>query len=281
VKDYVPYLILAGSAAVAVIRTRARLRNRRNQIAKATTSETISETTNETTSETPKTARTPRAWLDSDFVTASPRAHELGLVAGRELRERLRGRLFRVGTALMLVAVAAAIVIPTLYKNHATPQKVGVVSTLTPAARSATAVAAAVDAAAAGTTATLIPEPETAAAQDALRSGKLTVAIVDGPDLLVDKAPDPRSTSAGAEFVRSLALTLGEDVSFQAAGLTPQQSAQVASTRPLPISSLRPAATKPSGVISVAGIMLIFLMLSQYNTWTLMGVMEEKSSRVA
>jgi ABC-2 type transport system permease protein len=252
VKNYLPFLILGVSAVVLAIRIRTRVRGA-------------------------KAARPARAWLDSDFITASARAHEIGLVAGRELRERLRGRLFRIGTALMLAAVAAAIVIPTLHKNHATQQKVGIISSLTPAVQSAVTVAAT----GAGTTATLITEPDAAAARNALRAGRLNVAIIDGTVLLVDKPLDPKATSVTGQFVRSVALLLGEDASFQAAGLTPQQSAQVAGTRPLPISSLQPASTKSSAVISAVGIILIFMMLTQYNTWTLMGVMEEKSSRVA
>lgn len=218
-----------------------------------------------------------RAWLDSGFIAASPRAHELGLVAGRELRERLRGRAFRVGTLLMLVAVGAAIVIPTLHKNHAAPQKVGVVSSLMPTVQPAADVAAS----GAGTTAIVISEPDAATARNALRAGQIKVAIVDGPELLVDKPLASKSTSVTTQFVRSLALILGEDVSFHAAGLTANQVAQVAGTRPLPIGSLQPASTAPPAVVSVVGIILIFMMLTQYNTWTLIGVMEEKSSRVA
>ena len=255
---FVPYLVVALSAAVAVFRVRRRRARAGNTV---------------------RPAR--RAWLDRDVITASPRAHELGLVAGRELRERLRGRMFRVGTVLMLAAVAAAIVIPTLHENHAKPQKVGVISVLMPTVQPA-AVAAATGA---GTTATVISEPDATAARDALRAGQVDVAIIGGPaslpTLLVDKPLDPKSTSTTTQFVHTLALTLGEDVSFHAAGLTPDQAAQVAGTRPLPINSLQAASTRPPAAISVTGIILIFMMLTQYNTWTLIGVMEEKSSRVA
>ena len=267
-KNSLPFVLLAISVTVTAIRIRSRMRAKATEDAKAA-----------------KPKRPARAWLDSDFITASPRVHELGLVAGRELRERLRGRLFRIGTLLILAAVAAAIVIPTLHKNHPTAQKVGVVSTLTPEVQSAVQSAASAAAAGVGTTATLITEPDAAAARDAVHTGQLTVAVIDDPNqgvnLLVDKSPDPKATSVTAQFVRSLSVVLGEDASFQSAGLTPQQASQVADTRPLFISSLQPASKRPSGAFSVIGIILIFMMLTQYNTWTLMGVMEEKSSRVA
>ncbi len=43
-----------------------------------------------------------------------PLPGDIGLVAAREFRERVRGRVFRIGTLLVLVIVSAAIVIPTL-----------------------------------------------------------------------------------------------------------------------------------------------------------------------
>ena len=40
---------------------------------------------------------------------------DTGLVAGREIRERVRGRLFRGVTVILFVVVAAAVVIPTIH----------------------------------------------------------------------------------------------------------------------------------------------------------------------
>ena len=59
-----------------------------------------------------------------------PVKSDVGLVAAREMRERFRGRIFRVGTLLVLAGVAAAIVIPTLDKGTSQPQTVGVVGSL-------------------------------------------------------------------------------------------------------------------------------------------------------
>ena len=53
---------------------------------------------------------------------------DTGLVAGREIRERLRGRLFRVVTLILFAVVAAAVVIPTIHTGTTTRQKVGVVA---------------------------------------------------------------------------------------------------------------------------------------------------------
>ena len=42
---------------------------------------------------------------------------DVGMVAMREIRERVRGRIFRIGTLIILLFVGAAIVIPTLHKG--------------------------------------------------------------------------------------------------------------------------------------------------------------------
>jgi len=65
------------------------------------------------------------------------------------------------------------------------------------------------------------------------------------------------------------------------AHLSPAQSSALAQARPLPVHSLQAGNAKSKvNTTAVVGLILTFLMLTQYNTWILMGVMEEKSSRV-
>ena len=53
---------------------------------------------------------------------------DVALVAAREVRTRVRGKLFRAGTLLMLVVVAAAIVIPVLVEGLTTTNREGVLA---------------------------------------------------------------------------------------------------------------------------------------------------------
>jgi len=69
-----------------------------------------------------------------------PVTSEVALVAAREIRERIRGKIFRFGTLLILAVVAAAIVIPTLKTKTTTTEGVGIVGAL-PASARATVVA--------------------------------------------------------------------------------------------------------------------------------------------
>jgi ABC-2 type transport system permease protein len=77
-------------------------------------------------------------------------------------------------------------------------------------------------------------------------------------------------------------VTLGARRAFAQAGLTPEQAATVASAEPWPVESIQPANKTPTTAEATAliGVILIFVVLTQYLTWTLMGVMEEKASRV-
>ena len=60
----------------------------------------------------PHTGGRVRSWpaLEGSFG-------DVGLIAKREITERVRGRILRVGTLIILIAVGAAIVIPTLHSG--------------------------------------------------------------------------------------------------------------------------------------------------------------------
>ncbi len=202
---------------------------------------------------------------------------DVSLVASREVRERVRGKVFRIGTVIILAVVAGAIVIPKLTSSKANSERVGVVGALSFPLRSAIGSAAgSVDA-----TAYFYPQSDLASARQSLRAGRIDVAIVDGRELVVDKPISSDDTSTGARFVRSVAQNLAVIEAFEAAHLSAAQSAELSEAKALPITSVRPGTKTGAAVAtSVIGLILIFIMLNQYNTWILMGVMEEKSSRV-
>lgn len=207
----------------------------------------------------------------------SPVLGVAGLVAGREIRQRLRGRVFRVATVLLLVGVAAAIIIPAATKGKPHPQQVGVVGTLSQSERAAVATAAA----SVKADVRLVSESDTASAEDALRAGRIDVAIVDGEQLVVNRAVAGDATSQTATFVRALAQVLGVNKAIQAAQLTADQRAGLAGATPLPVAALQPARANTAGrTTALVALIVVMILLSQYLTWTLIGVMEEKSSRV-
>ncbi len=201
----------------------------------------------------------------------------VALVAGREIRQRVRGRVFRVATILILLGVGAAIVIPSL-NHHRTPQeRVGVVGSLSASLRArveATAVAT-------GVKVQFESLSDSSAASAALNAGKVNVVILDDATIEIKSPLSLTDTSSGAQFVRAIAVTLGVARAQASAGLTASQIATLAGARALPITSVSHAATsRGPDPTSIVGVILIFMMLSQYLGWILVGVMEEKSSRV-
>ena len=202
---------------------------------------------------------------------------ETGLVAGREIRERMRGRVFQVVTVILFGVVTAAVVIPTLHAGTTTSRRVGVV------ASSASLNAELHDLAkSAGLPVELVDKPDLSQARAALNAGQLDM-VVDGTGKILVKDPvSATDTSAEARYVRAVSVTLGAQRAFTQAGLTPQQAATVARAKPVPVESIQPGKKSRTAAETTAllGVILIFIVLTQYLTWTLMGVMEEKASRV-
>ena len=78
--------------------------------------------------------RQPRTGLLSRSISDSLRA-KVSLIIAREVRERVRGKVFKIGTLFILLVVAAAIVIPVLNNSNAKPQQIGIVGTLSSSLR--------------------------------------------------------------------------------------------------------------------------------------------------
>jgi ABC-2 type transport system permease protein len=202
---------------------------------------------------------------------------DVGLVARREIRERIKGRTFRIGTLIILLAVAAAVTIPVLRKGHHAHEQIGIVGTLSAPLR-ATVIGVGP---ALGTKVTLVSEPSPAAARRDLKSGRVVLVLVHARQILVDQALDPTDTSTTALLARILSVSVSLQAGLESAGLTAAHAAQLAHPPPLPVHGLQPPPHNQAGrSTAVYGLILTYVLLTQYGTWLLMGVVEEKSSRV-
>ena len=207
----------------------------------------------------------------------SPSSSTVLLVAAREITQRLRGRTFRVATGVMLLAVAAVIVIPTLGGNGGTHERVGI----TAPASQALATAARATGQQLGATVEVVTVANASLAAALVRDGDLDLAIVNANQILVSRPLASADRSAKAQLTRALALVVGEQRAFGSAHLTPAQIRAISHISPIPIHGLeKTKSTSSEQGTSVVGLILLFVLLSQYGTWTLIGVMEEKASRV-
>jgi ABC-2 type transport system permease protein len=206
-----------------------------------------------------------------------PLPGDIGLVAARELLTRVRGRVFKTGTLLILVIISAAIVIPALTGGKVNIQQVGVTGPLAAPIRAAVIA----DGPGAGTQVELVAESSAQAAAADLRAGRIGLAIVDGRQVIDAKPATATGTSAATQLAQAVARTVGTAEALQAARLSAAQAAVIAGARPLPVSSLQPGGpSKTQRNTTYIGLLLLVFMLTQYNAWTLTGVLEEKSSRI-
>jgi ABC-2 type transport system permease protein len=202
---------------------------------------------------------------------------DVGLVAGREIKERVRGRIFRVGTVLVLLVVGAAIIIPTFHHGGGqSTQTIAIVGSLSPEAKQAVVAAGAEN----HDSIQFVPVASLAAAEALLRSRKVDLAIVDSARVLLYQPAASRDSPADPGLVQNVAQYLGVLKAYQTAGLTPDQAAAVSRAQPVAVHTLEPGAKETTRSVSVIGLVILFFMLTQYNTWILIGVMQEKSSRV-
>jgi len=169
------------------------------------------------------------------------------------------------------------VVIPTFHGGPAKSQRVGVVHSSASLNAELHDLAKGV-----GLSVELVSKADLSQARAALNAGQLAM-VVDGTGKILVKDPiSAADTSAGARYVHAVSLTLGAQRAFTQAGLTPQQAATVARAKPVPVESIQPGnkARTTAEATALLGVILIFIVLTQYLTWTLMGVMEEKASRV-
>jgi ABC-2 type transport system permease protein len=199
------------------------------------------------------------------------------LVAEREVTQRLRSRVFKVATAIMLLVVVAGVVIPVLRKGKHQRSMIGIVGSLS-APEEATVIGLG---AVTGTPVSLVPQPDLATAEVALRAGHLALAIVDGRRIVVKVGLNATDTSTTALLARAISGQLGLQNGLQAAGIPADQAARLAHPTPLPISSLQPPkGSQTARITAVYGLIIMYVLLTQYGTWILMGVVEEKANRV-
>jgi len=201
----------------------------------------------------------------------------LRLISGREIRERSRAKSFRITFLLSLLIVVAGVVLPKVLSGSKAPLHIGVVGTITPTAQ---AEVEALDVVI-GRQLILDPVSSMALASNELRSGQLAV-VVGQDEILVKQKPDATDTSATAEVATALAAALSRIEVESRAGLTPVQATQINTAGPLPIVGLTASrdARARERYITLTGVVLLYAFESLFGVWILIGVVEEKSSRV-
>jgi len=191
------------------------------------------------------------------------------LIANRELRLGLRARSFRITTALLVVAVAAAILIPAALHGPPKTHKVGVVSG-TPAALLTVRTAAKIY----NATVQQVSFKDLATAEAALRDGSVEAVLVPGREVLIARAPYAGVPATASSVEGALALAGGL---VGNAGVVTKPTPAPS----LPIRGLTPPLTGLSvRLTGLAVSIVMYMIILLYGSRIAIGVSEEKQSRV-
>jgi ABC-2 type transport system permease protein len=192
------------------------------------------------------------------------------LIARRELRLRVKTRIFIVTTAIMLIAVALAVALPAVLAGQSGPDKIGVVGGTTPTLSSLITEAGR----ASGSQAVAVSEPSQAAAETALRNGDLSAVLVPDQKIIVKQVPLGGVTGS----VAALAQLGGLSRLIQA---VPGAASAVARGVALPVSGLEaPKTPLSSRLTGLFTVIIVWVLISVYGSQIALGIGEEKSSRV-
>ncbi|MDQ6783300.1 MAG: ABC transporter permease [Actinomycetota bacterium] len=204
------------------------------------------------------------------------------LVARREIREQLRSKTLWISTVVTVIAVALLVVVPTLVKSGPPTYRVDVVGPATPTVSGAITSAGQ----AFGAHVHIATVPDRAAAEVALKNkGGTTpdLAVLTGPSMrvLVDQASPSGSTSNKTLFVAAVAQSVSSAQAIDRSGLTIAQARALTGPNPLPVDHLRPApSSKGKRAAALVGSVLLFFLVLRWGVGLLIGVVQEKSSRV-
>lgn len=197
------------------------------------------------------------------------------LVAERELRTRLRGKAFKIGTALMVVGLVGMLALVSLVGRQAT-SKLGVL-------RSEATLGAPLRVAAAqvGQKVTITEVPDQATGEAMVSGGKLTALVTatsGSASVVVKDKIDDKLRSVVGLVARELAM----DQRIRDQGGDPASVRAAAAAATPAVRTLKPphAYQQQRLVLGVVVGVLLYVGLMLYGQAVAQGVVEEKTSRV-
>ena len=200
-------------------------------------------------------------------------ARQSWLVAAREIRERGRSHTFLASLVLMLVAVAAAIVLPAFLDTGPGTKDVGVTGSTPPGLTAA--VRAQGDAVA--TTIRIHRYADRGSGEAAVRDGDIDVLVVGTRQLAWHKRADEQLKAIVTGAIQLVAVRSRAE----AAGIDPDELLTI--VEPVPVINIElgqvEGRSPDDETAAFLMTMVLFFAISTYGAMVLSGVVEEKSSR--
>jgi ABC-2 type transport system permease protein len=197
------------------------------------------------------------------------------LVAGREIRQRIRSRAFIISTVFIAVLILGiGVLTRVLSGGGPASADVAVVGTLAPEFSEVLDAAGQAN----DVRITIVTEPDRAAAEAALRRGAVDAVVVPADRALLfhQHVDDAVERSVGAAWQVAAGATAAEQL-----GLTPAETNQVLAPPPLQTTTVGPASDDGAGiVVGIVAAILLFAAVSTFGGYVLVGVVEEKTSAI-
>ncbi len=193
------------------------------------------------------------------------------LVARRELTERIKSKAFIISTGFIVLLVVAAIVIPAVFDDDGP----GTLALATATPLSEAAIAQFESASGGDPVLAVEMVADDAAVREAVQTGSADAGIVAGPELIISSGEPGATTSL-------LASVLGFDLAITelgARGISLEDIAPLLEAD-IPITALEDATDPEDAALAFFGVILLYITILTYGQWVVLGVIEEKSSRV-
>jgi ABC-2 type transport system permease protein len=201
-------------------------------------------------------------------------AHQTWLVARREMRERGRSRGFQASLVLMILAVVAVVVLPSLLERDAEAQHIGLTGAV-PVGLPRT-IASRSDAL--GHAAVIHRYDRLASGQQAVRDGDIDVLVVDARQLEWRRDVDEQLETVVAGAIQLVAI----QARAAETGISPEDLTTLVAPVKVTNVELGQVEGRSPDDETAAFIMtlVLFMAISTYGAMVMSGVVEEKSSRV-
>ena len=205
------------------------------------------------------------------------------LVARRELRERSRGRTYRITTLILMTVVVAVIVLPAVIDgDDGATYQLGVVG------ESDDEFLATVEVLAGAVEASIETEFYASVTQgeSAVAEGDVDALLVDWTEVVIRQEGATSVFISGETGLVGLLNGAAQTLEFQKvvdeAGVSAEQLAEILTEDPLSLRGLEPEDPNQTTnqVISFVSVFLLYFAILSYGAWTLNGVIEEKSNRI-
>jgi ABC-2 type transport system permease protein len=206
------------------------------------------------------------------------------LVTLREITERGRTKSFLFGGIFVLFLLSAAIVVPVLFNNGEVTWKVG---SLGQGNESTLQVAGTIGRDETdpdrGFAFDVTPYDSREEARAALADSDIELVLVDGEEILRQGSSGFGGSDLQGAVQRAAAIAQLDD-SLAGSDVTTDQVAGVLNGDPLPVTTVQGESDSDletaRSAIAYVGMFLLYMSILAYGSWTLMGIAEEKSSRV-